>query len=178
MGWNTTALFVRGRSVDDLVGCLPDVVDYVLHDRQSIAEEAWSGSPGERVYLAETAGWTQIWDPEGRIAGKVEGWLERGDLGTLKGTQALAVLFSSVMSTYAFWLFDDSGLVRHICYESGVSSNVLGGIVGEPLPIEGQVEIPSWGHDEDFVWSVIKNVTGLAADIDQRFIAYDLVFQG
>ncbi|WP_433181399.1 hypothetical protein [Actinoallomurus sp. CA-150999] len=140
------------------------------------ADQAWSFSPSERVYLAETAGWSQMWDPEGRFAGKVEGWLDRSELDTLKGTRALAVLFSSVMSTYAFWLFDDGGLVRHVCYENGQSSNVLGGTVGEPLPIEDQVEIPSWGPDEDFLWSVIANVTGLTADIDQRFNAYDLVW--
>ena len=176
MGWNTTALFVRDRSVDELVASLPDVLDYVLDGEQVSADQAWSFSPSERVYLAETDGWVQMWDPEGRFAGKVEDWQDGGSFGVLKGTLALAVLFSSVMSTYAFFLFDDGGVVRPSCYQNGEPSDVLGGTVGEPLPIENQVEIPSWGPDEDFLWSVIADVTGLTADIDQPFNVYDLVW--
>lgn len=171
MGWNTTALFVRDRSADDLIGFLPDAVGHVLDGRRVTADQAWSFSPGERVYVAETAGWGQLWDPEGRFVADVE-----GRSGTLKGTRALAVLFSSVTSTYAFWLFDDGALVRRVCYVNGEPSDVLGGIVGEPLPVEGRVEIPSWGPDEDFLWSVISDVTGLTPDIDQRFDAYDLTW--
>ncbi|GAA2700600.1 hypothetical protein [Nonomuraea recticatena] len=176
MGWNTTALFVHDRSVDDLVDSLADVVSCLKDDQQVTADQAWSFSPGDRVYIVETAGWAQMWDPDGWFAGNVKGWLDRGGLGALKGTQALAVQFSSVMSTYAFWLFDDGELVRHVCYENGEPSNILGGIVGEPLSIEDQVEFPSWGPDEDFLWSVIENVTGLTADINQQFNAYGLVW--
>ncbi|MVZ99083.1 hypothetical protein F8568_001500 [Actinomadura sp. LD22] len=32
MGWNTSALFVRDRSIDDFVDSLPDVVDYLPRD--------------------------------------------------------------------------------------------------------------------------------------------------
>jgi hypothetical protein len=41
--------------------------------------------------------------------------------------------------------------------------------VGAPLPVEARSQIPSWGHDEDFVWDVIADVTGLTYDGDVRY---------
>lgn len=170
MGWNTTALFVRGRSIDELIDTLPDVVDYVPQDVPVSAEQATSGSPGDRIYLAETAEWCQLWDPDARIAGSAVGWLDSGELQSLKGTQALAVVFSSVTSMYGFWLLDDGRLTRHVLYENGDPAESF----GERLPIEGRIDIPSWGPDEDFLWSVVKDVTGLGYDNNRRYHCYEI----
>ena len=91
MGWNTSALFVRDRSVDDVVNSLPDVVDYLACDERVSADSAWSQSPGERLYLADDGGWCQMWDPDQRLALNVDRWLAMDVLETLRGTQALAV---------------------------------------------------------------------------------------
>jgi hypothetical protein len=171
MGWNTSALFVRDRSIDDVLGFLPDVFEYEPTRKELTADYAWSSSPGRCLYLADEGGWCQLWDPDQRIPPRVGDLIEMDGPGALKGTQALAVVFSSVMSTYALWLYDDANLVRHICFMDGEPAEVF----GEPLPVEAQIEIPSWGPDEDFLWSVIRAVTGLNSNIDQPFTVYDVV---
>lgn len=171
MGWNTSALFVRDRSIDEVVDSLPDVVGYVPRDERVSADFAWSHSPRERLYLAEDGGWCQIWDPDQRIPLNVDRWLTSDVLGTIKGTQALAVVFSSVASVYALWFYDDADLVRHVCFENGEARAET----GDPLPSESGVEFPSWGPDEDFLWHVIKNTTGLEANLDQLFTVYEVV---
>jgi len=170
MGWNTSALFVRGRSIDEVVGALPDDAAFAPSGEQLNADSAWSNSPGQRLYLALENGWCQMWDTDQRIAPDIDRLLASGALGTLKGTRALAVLFSSVSSIYGLWLYDDGRLVRGIVFHHG--EPVVD--VGAPLPVESEVEIPSWGPDEDFLWAAIKDVTGLTADIDQLFEVYEL----
>ncbi|MFI0446949.1 hypothetical protein [Actinomadura sp. 6N118] len=170
MGWNTSALFVRGRSIDEVEASLPDVVDYVPTEEQVSADHAWSQSPGQRLYLAETDGWCQLWDPDQRLPPNVDRWLTLDALGALKGTQALAVLLSSVMSTYALWLYDDCELVRHVSFVNGEPTTEI----GASLQVESGIDVPSWGPDEDFVWAVIKDVTGLSSDMDQLFAVYEL----
>ncbi|WP_084965003.1 hypothetical protein [Thermoactinospora rubra] len=171
MGWNTSALFVRGRSIAEVVGALSDDSDYAPSGERLSADHAWSHSPGQRLYLAVENGWCQVWDTDQRIVTDIDRRLESGALTTLKGTRALAVLFSSVSSIYGLWLYDDGTLVRSSVFHNG--EPVVD--VGTPLPVESQVEMPSWGPDEDFLWAVINEVTGLTADIDQLFEVYELV---
>jgi hypothetical protein len=165
VGWNTSALFVENRTLEEVLGFLPDVFSYDPTGETVSALEAWAGSPGDRLYGAVSGGWCQIWDPDQRFAPRVERILETDGAGTLEGTRAVALLFSSVTSTYAFWLYQDGALVRHATFESGKC--IQEG--GEPLAIESQVALPSWGHDEDFLWAVVTAVTGLDADEDQQF---------
>ena len=171
MGWNTSALFVRGRSIDDVLGFLPDVFAYEPTGQEVSADTAWSTTPGARLYLAREGDWCQLWDPDQRFPPRVERIIDTDGPGTLRGTKALAVLFSGVISRYALWLYDDGDLARHVCYHDGEPVERF----GDPLPIEAEIEIPSWGPDEDFLWGVIKAVTGLTADIQQRFAVYDVV---
>ncbi|MFB4273175.1 hypothetical protein [Nonomuraea sp. GTA35] len=171
MGWNTSALFVRDRSIEDVLGFLPDVFEYKPTRKELTAEYAWSSSPGQCLYLADEGGWCQLWDPDQRIPTRVGDLVEMDGPGVLKDTQALAVVFSSVKSTYALWLYEDAHLVRFICFMDGEPVEVF----GEPLPIEVQIEVPSWGPDEDFLRSVIRAVTGLNDNIDQPFTVYDVV---
>ncbi|MFG1947372.1 hypothetical protein [Nonomuraea sp. NPDC048826] len=162
MGWNTSALFVRDRSIEEVAGCLADAAYAPGHDRAS-ADQAWSGRPGRRLYLAESGGWCQLWDPDQRIPFEIESFL--------KGTRVLAVVFAGVSSVYGFWLYDDGELVRGSVLENGEPVVDL----GEPLPVEARVRIPEWGPDEDFLWEVIGDVTGLTAAVDQTFEVYEAV---
>lgn len=168
MGWNTSALFVWDRSIDEVVGALPDDAEFAPSGERLSADHAWGHSPGQRLYLAEEHGWCQMWDPDQRIAPDVD---RRFESGVLKGTQALAVLVSSVSSIYGLRFYDDGTLVRGTVLHNG--EPVVD--VGTPLPVESQVEIPSWGPDEDFLWAAINAVTGLTADVDQLFEVYELV---
>ena len=104
MGWNTSALFVRDRSIDQLIDFLPDVFSF---------------------------------EPS---------------------------------STYSFWLYENGVLVRHATFESGNCIEHT----GAALAIESKVAIPSWGHDEDFLWAVITAITGLKDDTDQVFAVYSV----
>jgi len=175
MGWNTSALFVRDRSVGEVLDLLPDVFGYDPTGEKLPADHAWSSSPGQRLYLSDEGGWCQLWDPDQRIPPRVGGLIEMDGPGALKGTRALAVVFSSVTSTYALWLYDDASLVRHVCFKDGEPAPVFGDFVGGPLPIEDQIEVPSWGPDEDFLWSVIRAVTRCDADDGRLFSVYDVV---
>ncbi|WP_433466180.1 hypothetical protein [Spirillospora sp. CA-128828] len=82
----------------------------------------------------------------------------------------MAVAFSSVMSTYALWFYDDAELVRHVWFENGKATTET----GDPLPSESGAEIPSWGPDEDSLWHVIKGTTGLKPDLDQIFTVFEV----
>ena len=168
MGWNTSALFVRAWTVEQLIDFLPDVFSYEATDEAATAEEAWCGSPGERLYLAEAHGWCQMWDPDQRFAPRLSRMIERPR--DMADTQALAVLFDGVSSTYSFWLYENGELTRQATFESGNCIEQT----GTALPIESQVAIPSWGHDEDFLWAVITAVTGLKDDTEQLFNVYSV----
>ncbi|TDD06588.1 hypothetical protein E1292_14830 [Nonomuraea deserti] len=168
MGWNTSALFVRGRSIDEVVGSLPGDAGFVPSGERLSADHAWRHTPGQRLYLAEAGGWCQMWDTDQRISLDVGDLLESGALTTLKGTRALAVLFAGVSGVYGWWLYDDGALVRGVVFQDG--EPVVD--VGEPLAVESRAGIPPWGPDEDFLWTVINDVTGLTATVDQLFDVY------
>jgi hypothetical protein len=150
MGWNTSALFVKGISAAEAVGMLAAAVpgDEVGSD------EATSGMPAGMLFAAEAAGWAQVWDPSMEFAPACS-----------PGGDALTVVFSSVASSYAYTRFVAGEAVRELVYVDAVA------VVdrGAPLPVEASVEIPSWGPDEDFLWAVIEAVTGTGYDDGLRF---------
>ncbi|TDD07536.1 hypothetical protein [Nonomuraea diastatica] len=171
MGWNTSALFVRGRSIGEVIGCLPDNTEFLPSGERLSADHAWSHSPAQRLYLAEADGWCQMWDADQRIPSDVDNLFKTGAPWALQGTRALAVLFSSVSSIYGLWLYDDGELVRGLVFHNGEA--VVD--AGEPLPAEARVDIPAWGPDEDFLWTLINDVTGVTAKVDQTFEVYEAV---
>ncbi|GAA2619096.1 hypothetical protein GCM10010411_63450 [Actinomadura fulvescens] len=161
-------MFVRGRSVGEIVGGLPGAGNWRATGERVSGAPASSFSPGGRLYLGEGGGWCHLWDPEQVVPIDVDRLLDQGSLAALKGTRALSLLFSSVSSTYGLWLYDDGALIRNVVYQDGEVVQES----GEPLPVETRVELPSWGPDEDFLWSVFQDVTGLGFDLDQRFEVY------
>lgn len=142
MGWNTSALFVQGVSAAEAVALLAPATPAA---GLVPADEATSGLADGVLFAAETGGWAQVWDPSLELVATCE-----------PPGNALAVMFSSVSSTYAFTLFAAGEVVRQVVYaEAGAVVDT-----GDPLPVEAAIEIPSWGPDEDFLWSVISSVTG------------------
>jgi hypothetical protein len=167
MGWNTSALFVSERPASDLLRLLPDDVLCVLTDEEVSADQATANLPGGRIYLADGDHWSQLWDPDLRFVPGTEKAVEDGPR-RLDGSRLLAVVFSSVASIYGFWVHDDGELVRRAIFQHGEPIDE----VGEPLPFESSIEVPSWGHDENFVWSVIQAITGQGYDQDQRYAVH------
>ncbi|MFG1998337.1 hypothetical protein ACGFNU_04230 [Spirillospora sp. NPDC048911] len=167
MGWNTSALFVRDRSVAEVVDGLRDAGNWQATGERVPADEASTQSAGGRLYLAENGGWCH-WDPDQRLVLDIDRLLGLGSLGALKGTRALALLFSSVSSTYGLWVFDDGVLVRSAIHHEGEMVQEF----GDPLPVESRLEVPSWGPDEDFLWGVFQEVTDLRFDSGQLFEVY------
>ncbi|MEU0556474.1 hypothetical protein [Dactylosporangium sp. NPDC006015] len=155
MGWNTSALFVRGASAADAVGLLASPA--VAEGAPVPADEATSGLADGVLFAAETGGWAQVWDPSMALAPACD---PPGD--------ALSVIFSSVASTYAFTLSSGGEVVRQLVHADGEA--VVD--VGAPLPVEATVEIPSWGPDEDFLWAVIEAVTGTGYPASLEFQPY------
>ncbi|MEU8239054.1 hypothetical protein AB0C07_12470 [Actinoplanes missouriensis] len=81
---------------------------------------------------------------------------------------ALVVFLSSVSSTYGFTLFRNGERTRHYVYADGVAVEDE----GTPLPVESEIALPSWGLDEDFLWSIITAVTGLRYDEKLQYRVY------
>ena len=44
--------------------------------------------------------------------------------------------------------------------------------LGEALAVEHEVEMPSWGYDEDFVWAVIGSITGRTHELEATYQVY------
>lgn len=150
MGWNTSAVFVE--TTDPA-----EALDGVGLTGLRVTEEnvpwdtATSGMEVGFVFTARSGAWTQIWDPELRVVGGLI-----GSAPTLDTTsRVLAVVFSSVSSTYGFAWFEGGQLVRRVVYVDGAVAEQAGDL----LPVEATMEFPEWGPDEDFVFEVVKTLT-------------------
>jgi hypothetical protein len=150
MGWNTSALFVRG---EDALSLLP-VSTTATGTTADVYQATTSSGSGDVFYVAQTGEWQQLWDPS--MTYVVDSQL---------GRNTLSVFFSSVSSSYGFTLVEEGTLVRRAVY----ADRELVVSEGEPLPIESQIPVPSWGPDEDWVWAIVNDVTGLTYDEDQTF---------
>lgn len=170
MGWNTSALFVAARDTQAVIDFLPDVFEYRRTHQKVGGDQATSGIPGERLYVRELDGWCEVWEPSQRILPRIEFILEDAPT-TLADTKALVIILSSVSSTYGFLLFDDGVLVRKAIYEYGKCREA----VGEPLPFEAGFEPASWGHDEEFAWKALREVTGRGPDLQGVYEVFDVI---
>ena len=158
MGWNTSVLFRQGVTADEAVD---DLAITEFSGELVAAEQATSALKPDALYAAESGGWAQVWNP---MMDVVMGW-EPTDPGG-----ALVVFFSSVSSTYGFTLFTDGERTRHYVYADGAVAEDE----GTPLPVEAEIALPSWGPDEDFLWSIITAVTGFRYDEKLEYRVYPL----
>ncbi|MFI5495927.1 hypothetical protein [Actinoplanes sp. NPDC051859] len=156
MGWNTSVLFRRDVTVDEAVD---DLASTEFSGELVGADEATSALKPDALYAAESDGWVQVWNP---MMDVVMGW-EPTD-----PADALVVFFSSVSSTYGFTLFTNGERTRHCVYADGVAVEDE----GTPLLVEADIALPSWGPDEDFLWSIITAVTGLRYDEELQYRVY------
>jgi hypothetical protein len=170
MGWNTAALFVEGREPAAVMRFFPDVFQYTDTEERVTSDTAWSSSPGERLYVAKTGEHCQVWDPDRRFVTRIDKMFESSGTRRLAGTRVLALDFSGKTSTYGFWLYDDAELVRRVHFESGQARDPF----GEPLACESDAELPSWGHDEDFLWHVARSLLNLGPDVETEFAVYSV----
>jgi len=168
MGWNTAAIFVRDRPADEVIASL--ALSPTRPPTPVTGEQATSGLAGPGLSARTAGGWTEVWDPSMlHLADPAA--LETPQMHSLLGgTDALVVLFSSVASTYGFWLSEDGVPRRSLVSVDGeiVESS------GDELDVEQTVEIPSWGRDEDFLWAVIGSVTGQGFDADAAYDSYEV----
>lgn len=159
MGWNTSAIFVDSHDPLTLASAATRATG-----EQVGADTATSGRMRGFLYTARTGPWHELWDPS------LEHVLTMPDLG---GHRGLSVIFSSVSSSYGFSLYDERGLVRKIIYSDGepVAED------GAPLAVEARLEFPSWGPDEDFLWAVIEDVTGISFDLERSYDVHEVLGQ-
>jgi hypothetical protein len=166
-------MFIRGVSIDQLLRFVPR--DRVLTRQGDVcAIEAWAASPEDRLYVATSGGWSQLWEPERVFAFELDEVIyhQEPEIELLRHTRALCVDFCSVESRYALKLFDGAEMIRRARYDSGRLSIAE----GTPLTIESASTPPGWGYDEDFLWKVIREVTGLVQDESLRFRAYSVAY--
>jgi hypothetical protein len=78
------------------------------------------------------------------------------------GTQSLGFLLSSVASVYGFCLYEEGQARRRILYLNGkVMNGEFTRELGPALPAEAKIPRPSWGYDEDWVFTLLKRLTGI-----------------
>ncbi|MFF3866770.1 hypothetical protein [Micromonospora sp. NPDC001898] len=151
MGWNTSAVFVAGHDPLAMLTSAATATGEEVH-----GDEATSGLRHGVVYTARTGQWHELWDPSlVYVTTEID----------LTGRRALSVVFSSVSSSYGFTYHDGHTLARRLVYADG--EPVVN--EGAPLPVEQGLTFPEWGPDEDFVWAVIDDITGITFDPDRRY---------
>ena len=157
MGWNSSAIWIEDRTREDLLGLLPDIFSFTPTGRMVSFDEATTSRFAPNLAVARVGNWQALWNPDMRFVERIEVLLEdRYAARIASGTRVLAILFSSVTSTYAFWLFEDARLVRAAVFETGEATRDE----GEPLPCEADAPVPSWGHDEGYLFHLVDNLTG------------------
>ena len=169
MGWNTSAIFLKGLDVESALRILPDVLYYKPTSEQVDWETATGGLHSDTLFVRQGNGVVELWDPDQRFPPRIELLVEDSCID-LAGTTVLAVLFAGVKSTYAFWLYEGGRLVRHATFASGTVT----ASEGEPLEVESRVSVPSWGHDESFLLAVIDAVCGCGNDESARYERYEV----
>jgi len=159
MGWNTSALFVEAprQVVLDAIASLAKLTEHELH-----FTEASLGKLAPKMAIAELEGWTELWDPTFEISLSPAHEPLRRAL-SLHG-RVLAVLWSSVASQYGFWLYERGSLVRAVRYDHGEVADQQ----GAPLPQEADIELPSWGMDEDWAFTILERITPITSVIRNR----------
>lgn len=165
MGWNASALFVEQRTVEQLLDFFSGVTDCVPTDRMVTGDEAMSQNEESVLFVRSTGQWVEAWDPHFSLLPSLPDIIESSGAGTLADTTVLLTFFSSIVSTYGFTLYKGGSLARHVIHADGVIVDAD----GEPLPVEQEVEEPTWGYDEDYVWAVITAVTQTRIDIDAQY---------
>jgi len=76
----------------------------------------------------------------------------------------MAVVWSSVTSRYGFRFYENGALVRAVRYDHGEVASEE----GDALPEEDDIEIPSWGPDEDWAFTIIERLTAIDAASRER----------
>lgn len=150
MGWNTSALFVESprQVVLEAIASLGSLTDRELH-----YTEATLGALAPAMAIAELDGWTELWDPSCDLPLSPAHEPLRKALS--RNGRALAVFWSSVTSQYGFWLYERGQLVRAVRYDHGEVAEQE----GSPLAAEADIELPSWGMDEDWAFTIVERLT-------------------
>ncbi len=167
MGWNTSALFIKNRSVDEVVSLLPDIVADEPTGCSVFADQATSHHPGGRLYLAKTGTWCQMWDPNQHFALDPDMIVTKVGSEFLMNTTVLGVIFSSITDIFGFWLSVNGEVVRQAVFKLGdpVVEH------GDPLLVEARLPVPSTGHVE-YLWQIIESETDVTYDLDIPFEIY------
>lgn len=152
MGWNTSALFVKGE--DGLALLEPHATATGQAVTGDVATSRFSNNV---FYVAQSGQWQQIWDPSAAHV-----------FNAKPGKDTLTAVFSSVTSTYGFILIEGGKLTRQVVFTDGE----LTIDEGLPLVFEATIPLPSWGPDEDWLWAIIEHVTGVTFDVDQSYAVY------
>jgi hypothetical protein len=162
MGWNTSIIAVRGRTVAELLKA--QLRSYTPTGATVSAEIASTSHLEADLALAEIMGWCVITQPGGALAMN-DDMMEDLSLGA----RSLGFLLSSVASVYGFCLYVGGQERRRILYLNGEVTDEL----GPALPAEAAIARPSWGYDEDWVFTLLKRLTGIGwAEFEaQRFVA-------
>lgn len=137
------AVFVEGTSPEEAAALLGPLHPTGEHSNLEMAEL----DPGE-VFVGTKGAWTQLWG----------GALSVPD-GVTPRTRVLETVFGSTAGVWGFTLHDGEHIRRWMSIEGAVTQDE-----GTPLAIESRYRMPDWGVDEDFIFAVIRDVTGIEFD--------------
>lgn len=156
MGYNTAFLMVEGLMAAGAAGLLEalfDAADLFTPAEDEVGFEAASSQfLHPNLALGAVGGWAVFWNPNAQLL--------RSDFpqAVSRGRRALAGLLGSVDSRYGFHYYVDGVTRRGIVYEG----NTILEKIGAALPEEGGLAAPVWGPDEDFVFGIMAQMTGVS----------------
>jgi hypothetical protein len=150
MGWNTSIIAVWHKTAAELLNA--QLRSYAPTGAIVSAEVASTSHLEADLALADIKGWCVITQPGGALA------MDDDMMADLSlGGRSLGFLLSSVASVYAFSLYGQGQEQRRIVYRDGRVVDER----GPALPAEAGIARPSWGYDEDWVFTLLKRLTGI-----------------
>ncbi len=157
MGWNTIAFFAEGDPSTTLMPAFED--SWTPTDNELALDEASSSGLAPDMAFAEVKGWSALWAPGQETLAEVAELVD--DLSV--AGRALAVVLSGVTSSYGFLWSIDGEITRAIYYADDEPAIDR----GAALPEEEGIDRPSWGYDEDWIFTIVSRLTGISyQDLD------------
>jgi hypothetical protein len=143
VGFSTSALFVEG-AVEDIVA-KPRILG-------SFTGELVRGTDGSNRWqfaVAQLASWVAIIDPDGQLFDE--------SFACSATQRTLWISMRSVVSCYGFIYWIGGRVVRQVIYIDNRPTREI----GMPLAEEAGIELPSWGYDEDWIFTMVRRLTGI-----------------
>jgi hypothetical protein len=146
MGYSTAVLFVEG-AVEDIAG-KKRILGSFTGELVSL-DTALSKLLRQQFAIAQLGPWVVIVDPGRQLFDE--------SFARSPNQRALWISLNSVVSSFGFIYRIGGKVVRQVFYKDNRPTLEI----GQPLAEEAGTQLPSWGHDEAWGFTMVKRLTGI-----------------